>query len=59
VSGPGGWYELSLSTWMAGSAEVPQGSDVLRVITAALAELGFSRMDGLSLRKVADAEREQ
>jgi hypothetical protein len=34
------------------SVELPQEQDVLKIVTAALAELGFSRMDGLVLRKL-------
>lgn len=47
-----GWYGLSLSAWMDESVELPQEQDVLKIVTAALAELGFSRMDGLVLRKL-------
>jgi len=58
VSRPAGWYGLSLSAWMDESVELPQEQDVLKIVTAALAELGFSRMDGLVLRKL-ESEQNQ
>jgi len=57
VSRPAGWYGLSLSAWMDESVELPQEQDVLKIVTAALAELGFSRMDGLVFAKAGNTAR--